>query len=165
MRSGSRARLLAVAVIAVVALGACTSGAPAAWTAGPAATASLSAASPSAAAAASGSTTNVTRPSSTAQLTIVSPTANQVVTGSSLHVVVGLTGATIVTATSTDIRPDQGHIHLYIDNNLVSMNYGTTQDVPAVPGTHVLRAEFVASDHFPFNPRVVTPDVIFTVQP
>jgi hypothetical protein len=95
----------------------------------------------------------------------VSPTANQVVTGTSLHVVVGLTGATIVTATSTDIRPDQGHIHLYIDNNLVSMNYGTTQDVPAVPGTHVLRAEFVASDHFPFNPRVVTPDVIFTVQP
>ncbi len=159
MTSGSRARLLAVAVIALVALGACTSGAPAAWTTSP------SAASPSAVGAASGSTSNVTRPSSTAQLTIVSPTANQVVTGTSLHVVVGLTGATIVTATSTDIRPDQGHIHLYIDNNLVSMNYGTTQDVPAVPGTHVLRAEFVASDHFPFNPRVVTPDVIFTVQP
>ena len=159
MRSGSRAHLLAVAVITLVALGACTSGAPAAGTAGPL----TASASPSA--AASGSATSVTRPSSTAQLTIVSPTANQVVTGTSLHVVVGLSGATIVTATSTDIRPDQGHIHLYIDNNLVSMNYGTSQDVPAVPGTHVLRAEFVASDHFPFNPRVVTPDVIFTVQP
>ena len=35
----------------------------------------------------------------------------------------------------------------------------------AAPGTHILHAEFVASDHYPFDPRVVTPDVVFTVQP
>jgi len=28
-----------------------------------------------------------------------------------------------------------------------------------------MRAEFVAADHVPFNPRVVTPDVVFTVAP
>jgi hypothetical protein len=55
---------------------------------------------------------------------------------------------TIVVATTTDIRPDQGHIDLSVDNHLVSMNYG-----------------FVASDHVPFDPRVVTPDVVSTVQP
>jgi hypothetical protein len=107
----------------------------------------------------------VARLSSPAQLSLVSPTANQVVHGSTLHVVVALRGATIVAATTTAVRPDQGHIHLYVDNNLVSMNYGTTQDLEVAPGTHILHAEFVASDHYPFDPRVVTPDVVFTVQP
>ena len=45
------------------------------------------------------------------------------------------------------------------------MNYGTTQDLDVAPGTHILHAEFVASDHYPFDPRVVTPDIVFTVQP
>jgi hypothetical protein len=122
-------------------------------------------ASPAPSAAASDSTTQVTRPSSSAVMTLVSPTQGESVTGGVVHVVVGLTGATIVSATTTDIRPDQGHIHLYVDNNLVSMNYGTTQDLQVAPGTHILRAEFVASDHAPFDPRVVTPDVVFTVRP
>ena len=87
------------------------------------------------------------------------------VTGGVVHVVVSLTGATIVSATTTNIRPDQGHIHLYVDNNLVSMNYGTQQDLPIAPGTHILHVEFVASDHVPFNPRVISPDVVFTVKP
>jgi hypothetical protein len=105
------------------------------------------------------------RPASTAKLTVVSPAPNEVIQGSTVHIQIEVTGATIVIPTSNDIRPDQGHIHLYIDNNLVSMNYGTAQDIPAVPGTHVLRAEFVAADHFPFDPRDVTPDIVFTVKP
>ena len=105
------------------------------------------------------------RPSSSATLTIVSPTDGQAVTGPTVHIVINLSGATIVAATTTAIRPDQGHIHLYIDGNLVSMNYGSTLDQAVPAGTHVLRAEFVAADHVPFNPRVVTPDVVFTVTP
>jgi hypothetical protein len=105
------------------------------------------------------------RPSSNASLTIVSPTDGQAVTGPTVHIVIGLTGATIVAATTTAIRPDEGHIHLYIDGNLVSMNYGSTLDQAVPAGTHVVRAEFVAADHVPFNPRVVTPDVVFTVTP
>jgi len=121
---------------------------------------------PSAGSAAPGASAAIgPRPSSSATLTVVSPTDGQSVAGPTVHVVINLAGATIVSATTTDIRPDQGHIHLYVDNNLVSMNYGSTLDQAVPAGTHVLRAEFVAADHVPFNPRVVTPDVVFTVTP
>jgi hypothetical protein len=104
------------------------------------------------------------RPSSPAVVSIVQPANGSVVAGTSVHIVLSLTGGTIVTTTSTDIRPDQGHVHLYVDNNLYSMNYGLEQDLPVSPGTYVLKAEFVASDHAPFNPRVVSPEVFFTVK-
>jgi hypothetical protein len=104
------------------------------------------------------------RPSSPAVVTITSPTAGQVVTGTSVHVVLGLTGAQIVSATTTNIRPDEGHVHLYVDNVLVSMNYGLEQDLPVHAGTYVLKAEFVAADHAPFSPRVWSPEVFFTVK-
>ena len=49
---------------------------------------------------------------------------------------------------------------MYLDNRIVSMNYGTTATIANVPpGTHVLRVEFVASDHRPFDPRVVSASV------
>jgi hypothetical protein len=121
---------------------------------------------PTAGSAAPGSSVAIgPRPSSSAILTVVSPTDGHSVAGPTVHVVINLAGATIVSATTTDIRPDEGHIHLYVDNNLVSMNYGSTLDQAVPVGTHVLRAEFVAADHVPFNPRVVTPDVVFTVTP
>jgi hypothetical protein len=104
------------------------------------------------------------RPSSPAVLTFVSPTDNQVVTGSTLHVVLSLKNATIVPATTTNISPTTGHVHLYVDNALVSMNYQLSQDLPVHPGTYVMYAEFVAADHAPFDPRIKTPMIIFTVQ-
>jgi len=104
------------------------------------------------------------RPASPATVEIVEPTANSTVTGTSVHVVLKLTGATIVQQTTTAIKPDEGHVHLYVNNVLVSMNYGLEQDLPVQPGTIVLKAEFVASDHAPFNPRVWSPEVIFTVR-
>lgn len=103
------------------------------------------------------------RPSSPAVLTFVAPTPNEVVTGSSLHVVLSLQNATIVPATTTNISPTTGHVHLYVDNALVSMNYQLTQDLPVHPGTYVMYAEFVAADHAPFDPRVKTPEIIFSV--
>ena len=105
-----------------------------------------------------------TRPSSPAVLQIVSPTNNQVVTGSTVHVVVSLQNATVVQQTSTHIQPDQGHVHLYLDNQLIYMAYQLAQDVPVKPGVYSLKAEFVGSDHFPFNPRVWSSVVIFTVR-
>src|ERR1700749_3581810 len=86
------------------------------------------------------------RPASTAKLVMVSPTPNEVVTGGTVHVVMTLTGATITDVTTTNIKPNEGHIHLYGDNNLVSMNYPLTQDLPLKPGSYVMRAEFVAAD-------------------
>lgn len=103
------------------------------------------------------------RPSSPATVEIVSPANGATVTGTSVHVVLKLTGATIVTATTTNIKPDEGHVHLYLNGQIVSMNYGLEQDLPVTPGTYVFRAEFVAADHAPFNPRVESAEVVFTV--
>ena len=97
-------------------------------------------------------------------VTIVQPANGATVTDTTVHVVLSLKDATIVTTTSTNIRPDEGHVHLYVDNVLYSMNYGLEQDVPVTPGNYVIRAEFVASDHAPFDPRVWSDPVQFTVK-
>ena len=104
------------------------------------------------------------RPSSPATIRIVQPTAGASLTGTSVHVVLSLQGAQIVSATTTNIRPDQGHVHLYVNNVLVSMNYGLEQDVAVGPGTYVIKAEFLAADHAPFSPRVWSPETFFTVR-
>jgi hypothetical protein len=57
---------------------------------------------------------------------------------------------------------EQGHIHLYLDGSLVTMT-GLEASLSVGPGTHTLRAEFVASDHGPFRPPV-TAEVTFEVQ-
>jgi hypothetical protein len=116
-------------------------------------------ASPSVSVGSSGS-----RPASPAVLRIVQPAAGARLSGTSVHLEMTLQGAQIVSVTTTNVRPDQGHVHLYVNNVLVSMNYGLEQDVPVNAGTYVVKAEFVAADHAPFNPRVWSPEVYFTVQ-
>ncbi len=108
-------------------------------------------------AASSGSPTPYDRPSSPATVTILAPTNGEVVHGSTVPIKVSLKGAKIVRATSTDIVPTEGHLHVYLDNQIVSMNFSSTGTIGDVkPGLHVLRVEFVASDHLPFDPRVFT---------
>ena len=73
------------------------------------------------------------------------------------HVVLQLTGGTIVpTSTATPLGNNEGHIHLLDNGSVISMAYGTQQDISLTPGPHLLEAEFVASDHLPFNPRVIS---------
>ncbi|MGZ4108611.1 MAG: hypothetical protein ACXVP7_02870 [Actinomycetota bacterium] len=96
------------------------------------------------------------RPSSTAKLTIVTPANGSVVHGSTVDLRLRLEGAKIVPATTQDIRPDRGHIHVILDGQLISMNYQLQNAIADVkPGPHLLQAEFVASDHAPFDPRVI----------
>ena len=104
------------------------------------------------------------RPSSMATVEIVEPAQGATIVGTEAHIVLRLTGAKIITQTTTSIRPDEGHVHLYVNNQLVSMNYGLEQDIPVKPGTLVLRAEFVAADHAPFSPRVQSAEIVFTVK-
>jgi len=96
------------------------------------------------------------RPRSTGTLSIVNPTNGEVVHGSTVDLKVDLQGATIVPLTSTTLTPNEGHIHVSLDDQLISMTTGTDLQIPNVsPGPHVLRVEFVATDHGPFDPRVI----------
>ena len=97
------------------------------------------------------------RPSSTAKLAIVAPKVGQVVHGSSVDLRVKLQDAKLVPATTTHIVPDEGHLHVILDDTLISMTEGLEQTIPDVaPGEHRIMVEFVASDHAPFDPRVVS---------
>jgi hypothetical protein len=142
-----RRRLLRPAVLltaAVLALAACSGGdggSGAGGSGGPATTAPAAA----------------DRPSSQAKLTIRSPRNGQTVTQQRPELRLGLDGGRIVDQTTTRIQGDEGHIHLHVDGKLVDMNYGLRQRLPQLPpGQHVVQVEFVAADHAPFDPRVLT---------
>jgi hypothetical protein len=96
------------------------------------------------------------RPSSPAKLTIESPRNGQTV-GERAELRLGLDGGKIVNQTTTRVQGDEGHIHLHVDGKLVDMNYGLRQRLPQLPpGEHVVQVEFVAADHAPFDPRILT---------
>jgi hypothetical protein len=97
------------------------------------------------------------RPSSPAKLTIEAPRQGQTVKQDRPQLVLNLDGGKIVNQTTTRIQGDEGHIHLHVDGKLVDMNYGLRQRLPQLPpGQHVVQVEFVAADHAPFDPRVLT---------
>jgi Family of unknown function (DUF6130) len=96
------------------------------------------------------------RPSSPAKVEIITPTNGEVIHGSTVAVKVKLSNATIVPQTSTNITPTEGHLHLYLDDQIESMNVSDATTIGDVsPGLHTLKVEFVATDHLPFDPRVI----------
>ncbi len=95
------------------------------------------------------------RPTSTATLDIVEPASGSSFPGGSVTVRLDLQGARIVAEATKVLKPDEGHIHLLLDDKLQSMTFGLEDRIQASPGTHLLLAEFVAGDHAPFNPRVI----------
>jgi hypothetical protein len=105
------------------------------------------------------------RPSATARLEMLSPRPGELFRGdpASVTVQLRLVGGSIV-ATSAKIEPDVGHVHVYLDGDLVSMAPGLLDRLDVKPGTHELRVEFVAGDHGPFNPPVQA-SVSFRVEP
>ena len=97
------------------------------------------------------------RPSSPAKLTIMTPRNGQTVRQDRPEVRLELVGGKIVSQTTNRIQGDEGHIHLLVDGKLVAMNYGLRERLPQLPpGQHVVQVEFVAADHAPFDPRVLT---------
>ena len=144
----NRRVFLAVVIASALSAGACGSG-------------NDSSSSPSSSAT---PTVSADRPASPAKLTIVSPTNGQVVNGTTVEMKVSLKDAKIVPATTSDIVPDEGHLHVILDDQLISMTGDTTQSLANLtPGQHLLKVEFVASDHAPFDPRVIAV-VAFEVQ-
>ena len=110
-------------------------------------------------------TVSANRPASPAKLSIITPKNGQVVSGTTVEMKVSLKDAKIVPATSATIVPDEGHLHVILDDQLISMTGDTSQLLSNLtPGQHLLKVEFVASDHAPFDPRVIAA-VAFEVKP
>ncbi len=104
----------------------------------------------------SSSPTPIARPSSTATMAIVSPKPGDVVSTSGVLVKVSLEGATLSKQASTNLRPDQGHIHLLVDAKTITLLGSLEVETgPLSPGPHLIQVEFAANDHGPFNPRVL----------
>jgi hypothetical protein len=97
------------------------------------------------------------RPASPAVLRIVSPENGATVPATGSELVVSLSKATLTAVTSRTISPDEGHLHVSVDGTLISMTSGLRQTLPHLdPGRHLIQVEFVAADHLPFDPRVLT---------
>jgi hypothetical protein len=93
---------------------------------------------------------------STASLAINEPSPGAAVPAGKMSVRLTLTGGRVIPDTTTRLAPDEGHIHLLLDGKVISMTYGVEQQITVTAGPHVLEAEFVANDHFSFEPRVIT---------
>ena len=133
-----RARLIGIAVLATVSLASACGGGDAGTP--PSGTPSVAA----------------ERPTSTAELSIERPRNGERIAGDAAELVVGLEGAELVDQTSTDLRPDEGHLHVTVDGVLVTMTSGLEQTLTDLaPGEHLVQVEFVANDHAPFDPRVL----------
>jgi hypothetical protein len=97
------------------------------------------------------------RPKTNATLQIVSPAPNDR-TGPDVRVTMRLRGAHLAPATQTGgaLRPDEGHVHLSLDGQLIAMPLRLAEPLPRLrPGSHTVQAEFVATDHVAFDNRVV----------
>jgi hypothetical protein len=96
------------------------------------------------------------RPTTPARLRILAPAPGAVV-GTRPTLRLELSSARLATAArAADLPTDEGFVHVYVDNKLVSVLYGLTQKLPTLDaGTHSVRVEFVAADHAPFANQVV----------
>lgn len=96
------------------------------------------------------------RISSTAKITIIEPQPNAAIMASEVRVRIGLEGGRIIDEVSTNLKPDEGHIHLLLDGRVVQFLGSLEETIKDVAkGQHLLQVEFVAADHGPFSPRVI----------
>jgi len=111
----------------------------------------------------SSSTNSVGRPRSTATLSILEPKSGAELSTRTVVVQLTLVGGTITKVVTTNIQPNVGHIHIRLDGRTITLLGSLTDPVPVTPGPHIVEAEFVAADHGPFSPRVLSA-VSFTVK-
>jgi len=114
----------------------------------------------------SSSASSATRPATPARLEILAPASGAVV-GPQPTLRIKLSGARLATAavSATGVPTDQGFVHVYVDDQLVSVLYSLIQKLPPLDaGAHTVRVEFVAVDHTPFANKVLD-STRFSVKP
>jgi hypothetical protein len=113
--------------------------------------------------AASPTPTSAERISTTARLDVLEPQPGSTMAADEVTVRLRVDGARVIREATTNLSPDEGHIHLTVDGELVNLLGGLEERLTGLePGPHVLQVEFVAGDHGPFSPRVIEV-VTFTV--
>lgn len=112
---------------------------------------------------ASPTATSGERIATSARLEVLEPQPGETIPADEVTVRVRVDGARVIREATTNLSPDEGHIHLSIDGVLVNLLGGLEERLSGLePGPHVLQVEFVAGDHGPFFPRVIEV-VTFTV--
>jgi hypothetical protein len=112
------------------------------------------------------SASTATRPATPARLEILAPRQGAVV-GPNPTLRLNLSGARLATTavSGANVPADEGFVHVYVDDKLVSVLYSLTQKLPTLdPGPHTVRVDFVALDHAPFANQV-TDSTRFSVKP
>jgi hypothetical protein len=99
-----------------------------------------------------------------ARIEFVSPKAGETIHGSKLRVELRVIGGRVVSQTDTRLRRDAGHIHLFVDDRIVAMTGGLSEELSEVPpGDHWIKAEFVMANHRPWRDPVTTSVLVHVV--
>jgi hypothetical protein len=87
-----------------------------------------------------------------AVVAIVSPEDGSTVpAGEPVPFEIGLTGATLASETTSE---DGGHLHVYVDGEVVNMPPTLDVEVELDPGDHEVEVEYVDSQHLSLDPPV-----------
>jgi hypothetical protein len=93
-----------------------------------------------------------TAPTTTsARISIVSPSDGDEVDAGEVAVEVDVKNGSVATSASDT---EGGHIHIFVDDAMVSMPYTTDSSVELTPGEHTITVEYVGTAHQSFEPRV-----------
>lgn len=84
-------------------------------------------------------------------ISIASPENGATVDAGTVPVEIELTGAELAGESQAD---DAGHIHVYVDGEVVDMPSSLDVSVDLEPGEHELEVEYVDADHAPLDPPV-----------
>jgi hypothetical protein len=95
-----------------------------------------------------------------AAIAIAAPEDGATVEAGTLPVEIELTGAELAGESSSE---DAGHVHVYVDGEVVDMPSSLDVEVDMEPGEHELEVEFVDADHAALDPPV-TDSVTITAE-
>ncbi|MDQ4027754.1 MAG: hypothetical protein M3214_06870 [Actinomycetota bacterium] len=74
--------------------------------------------------------------------------------GRPLTVEANIIGGSLTAANESD-DPTQGHLHVFVDDQLISMPTRPTQEIELEGGDHTIVVEFTTADHKSFEPRIL----------
>jgi hypothetical protein len=77
-----------------------------------------------------------------------------VAAGRTITLDVQINGGELTTDTESS-DPTKGHLHVFIDNELIAMPTTSTPDIELEPGEHVIAVEFTGADHRSFSPKII----------